>query len=343
MRKISLLWVAFLSVAFAFAQCELTVVDTTHVDCSGESTGGFVLGVSSAVSPYSIALSNGVTQLDDPVFSALLAGDYTISITDANGCSDVVSVKVKEPSLLLMNLSCEGVRLLSEVSGGVKDYAYTWSDENGQVFSTDTVVDFEPNSMYAFEVIDAKGCSRKDTVYVWADFEVNRVIGEIPFDVYFTNNSSVGLYEWDFGGLRASSSFEPSYTFDEVGEYEISLSVVDESSSCSADFLQKVDAQGFEMKGEADWAEMYDVFTPNSDGVNEEFAFLENHAIASFEAVVYNRWGKKIYHWTDPKAGWPGVNKSGNSVSEGVYFYSMNAVGVDGTEYQKKGTISLYK
>jgi gliding motility-associated-like protein len=119
--------------------------------------------------------------------------------------------------------------------------------------------------------------------------------------------------------------------------------VTDEESSCSADFLQKVDAQGFEMKGDVDWAEMYDVFTPNSDGVNEEFAFLENHAIASFEAVVYNRWGKKIYQWTDPSVGWPGVNKSGNLVSEGVYFYSMSAVGVDGTEYQKKGTISLYK
>ncbi len=334
---------AFLSVTLAFAQCDLMVVDTAHVNCNGESTGGFVLDVSSAASPYSIALSNGVTQVNDPVFSGLLAGDYTISITDANGCSDVVSVKLKEPALLLMSLTCEGVRLLSEVSGGVKDYAYTWSDEDGQVFSTETVVDFEQNVMYAFEVVDAKGCSRKDTVYVWADFEVNRVIGEIPFDVYFTNNSSAGLYEWDFGGVGVSSSFEPSYTFDEVGEYELSLLVVDEGSLCSADFLQKVDAQGFEMKGDADWVEMYDVFTPNLDGVNEEFAFLENHAIASFEAVVYNRWGKKIYQWTDPSVGWPGVNKSGNLVSEGVYFYSMNAVGVDGTEYQKKGTISLYK
>lgn len=342
MKKFSILLCLLFAALFGYSQCDLSVVDTTHIECGGESTGGFVIDVSNAVSPYVLVLNNGVSQIDNPVFSNMTAGDYEVSITDANGCSDVISVRLKEPPLLSMSLKCEGVRLLSEVSGGVKDYTYTWSDAEGQIFSTDTVVDYIPNVLYAFEVVDAKGCSRKDTIHVWANFEVDRFLGEIPFDVYVFNKSSQGLYEWDFGSVGDAYSFEPSYTFDEVGEYEIVLTVEDESSSCVATYSVFVDAQGFEMKGENDWAEMYDVISPNGDGSNDAFSFLENHAIVSFEASIYNRWGARVYKWTDPSLAWAGVNSKGSLVSEGVYFYVMKAVGEDGALYEKKGVVSVF-
>ena len=49
------------------------------------------------------------------------------------------------------------------------------------------------------------------------------------------------------------------------------------------------------------------------------------------------------YEWSDPKKGWDGSNKSGNPVRDGVYFYSMTAVGENGKEYQHKGSVSLYR
>ena len=88
---------------------------------------------------------------------------------------------------------------------------------------------------------------------------------------------------------------------------------------------------------------MYNVFSPNGDQTNDVFAFLDNHAIQEFKVVIYNRWGKKIYEWSDPKNGWDGTNKSGNLVRDGVYFYSMTAVGENGKEYQHKGSVSLYR
>ena len=88
---------------------------------------------------------------------------------------------------------------------------------------------------------------------------------------------------------------------------------------------------------------MHNVFSPNGDQTNDVFAFLDNHAIQKFNVVVYNRWGKKIYEWSDPKKGWDGTNKSGYPVRDGVYFYSMTAVGENGKEYQHKGSVSLYR
>ena len=82
---------------------------------------------------------------------------------------------------------------------------------------------------------------------------------------------------------------------------------------------------------------------PDGDGTNDEFTFLENHAIKDFKVIVYNRWGNKIYQWSDPKKGWDGKDKSGNPVKNGVYFYLMNATGENGKEYKHKGSLSLYR
>lgn len=342
MRKISILICLLFSGHFVKAQCDLSVIDTTHINCNGDALGGFVLDVGGAVSPYTILLSNGIAQVDNPVFTSLPAATYEVIIVDNDFCMDTLDLKIKEPSLLLLSLKCEEDRLAASVLGGVREYSYTWRDEDETVVSIDSSVVYESGLFYAVEVVDANTCIRVDTVHVWAEFDVNRRVGEIPFDVYIDNHSSSGLYEWDFGGVGSSYSFEPSYTFDEVGGYEIVLNVEDESTSCLAVFSTFVDAQGFEMKGENDWAEMYDVITPNGDGNNDNFSFLENHAILSFEAVIYNRWGVKIYEWTDPKAVWNGVTKGGVSVSEGVYFYTMNAVGKNGDLYEKKGAINVF-
>ena len=49
-----------------------------------------------------------------------------------------------------------------------------------------------------------------------------------------------------------------------------------------------------------------------------------------------------VYSWTDPKDAWSGVDNNGNKLVQGVYYYQMQATGFNGTEYTKKGSISLY-
>lgn len=341
MRRICLLLVSLLSFAFAFGQCDLSLIDTNHVLCSGQNTGSVAFSVSVPGLSYSLSLSNGQVQYDNPIFSNLPAGEYSVTLDDGVACSVEDSFKIKEPAPLLLNLQCEGVSLLAEVSGGVKDYIYTWTDEEGQVFSNEAEVPFEEGLMYALSVEDANACLRLDTVHLWADFSVDSLVGSIPFELSVVNESAVGVYAWDFGGEGAYDAERPSHTFDEVGEYEITLVVSDASSACEVATSLLVDAQGFELEAN-DWAEMYDVFSPNGDGVNDLFAFLDNHAIANFSARIYNRWGKKVYEWTDPKAGWDGRSSRGDLMSEGVYFYVLKAVGENGREYERKGAVSLF-
>jgi flagellar hook assembly protein FlgD len=40
---------------------------------------------------------------------------------------------------------------------------------------------------------------------------------------------------------------------------------------------------------------------------------------------------------------WDGKNQEGKECAAGTYFYSINATGKDGSTYDKKGTVSLYR
>ncbi|MEN9442527.1 MAG: hypothetical protein RLZ33_2604 [Bacteroidota bacterium] len=67
--------------------------------------------------------------------------------------------------------------------------------------------------------------------------------------------------------------------------------------------------------------EMPNIFTPNSDGLNEIFTFKEAQGIYDYSISVYNRWGNRVY-FGENTFNWDG-KYNGESVTEGVYFYRI--------------------
>src|SRR5690606_2557186 len=84
------------------------------------------------------------------------------------------------------------------------------------------------------------------------------------------------------------------------------------------------------------------VFTPNSDGENDFFT-VDGVNLASVKGEIYNRWGQKMFAWDNINGAWDGRTTAGVEVPDGTYFYIITAVGNDGTEYFKKGTVSLIR
>ncbi len=71
--------------------------------------------------------------------------------------------------------------------------------------------------------------------------------------------------------------------------------------------------------------ELPNVFTPNGDGMNDQFApFLPIAYVDSVEFKVFNRWGNIVFETSNPLINWKGDNKdSGELVSDGVYYYTI--------------------
>jgi gliding motility-associated-like protein len=69
--------------------------------------------------------------------------------------------------------------------------------------------------------------------------------------------------------------------------------------------------------------ELPNIFTPNSDNVNDLYIPVKNRYIESVDFTLYNRWGEVVYENTNPALGWDGKSKQMKQpVSDGVYFYT---------------------
>ena len=111
------------------------------------------------------------------------------------------------------------------------------------------------------------------------------------------------------------------------------MEVFNPSGSCSDTISMLVSVQGIIE---------YNAFSPNGDNINDEFYF-ENYGITELNAIIYNRWGDKIFEINKPADTWNGISMNGLEVPEGVYFYVLNAKGEDGTPYAEKGSVTLYR
>src|SRR5574343_439682 len=138
----------------------LPSLSTTKVDvaCNGGTTGSINLTVSSGTAPYSYLWSNGSTSED---LSSLPAGTYSVTVTDANGCTGTTTVTITQPSAPLTlsftqtNVLCFGGSTGAidlSVSGGTAPYTYSWS--NGSVTQD---LNSLPAGTYTVNVHDANG------------------------------------------------------------------------------------------------------------------------------------------------------------------------------------------
>ncbi len=146
-----------------------TYVCGTNVSCNGANDGSINLTVTGGASctAYTFNWSNGATTED---VSNLTAGNYSVTITDANGCSTSSSFTLTEPALLVSsgvaatyvcgtNVSCNGANdgsINLTVTGGADCVAYTFNWSNGA--TTEDVSNLRAGT-YSVTVTDANGCS----------------------------------------------------------------------------------------------------------------------------------------------------------------------------------------
>jgi gliding motility-associated-like protein len=155
------------SVTITQPQAALALSSTqVNVLCSGNNTGSINLTVTGGTAPYTYAWSNNTT-LEDP--TGLASGAYTVTVTDANGCTATTTVTITQPSTLTssytqVNVGCFGNTTGSidlTVNGGVAPYVFAWSN---QAITED--LNNIPSGVYTVTATDANGCTTTQTVTI---------------------------------------------------------------------------------------------------------------------------------------------------------------------------------
>lgn len=174
---------------------------------------------------------------------------------------------------------------------------------------------------------------------------------QAPLDATFKANPSemdghTVAYEWHFRkreeGKGVQELFvryeeDTQYTFNESGNYEVTLKYFIDNDDVPWD------STTISIFIADSWLEFPNAFSPNNDGYNDEFHAKKGYkSIVDFHAYIINRWGQKLFEWTDPSKGWDGTYK-GKDVSEGVYYLLVKARGGDGKEYNIRKDVNLLR
>lgn len=144
---------------------EPTVLDVVisasqMVSCAGLCDGFADINITGGTTPYTILWSNGaITNLNN----SLCTGTYLATVTDANGCTDTVSINIAQPNGLVVgvtgvNLLCNNVCTGSAnatITGGTLPYSILWDDAT---LSTTNSISGACAGFYTISVTDANGC-----------------------------------------------------------------------------------------------------------------------------------------------------------------------------------------
>ncbi len=203
------------------------------VNCFGLNDGGINITVQGGTTGYSYVWSNGATTED---LLGITAGNYTVTVTDFNGCSETVSFVVNQPQAPInivtnpMDVKCTGGSdgwIASQVSGGTAPYNYSWS--NGE--TSNAIYNLSAGN-YTLTITDNQGCVAFSGAIVNEPAQalvVNATITDVSCfggndgQIALTISGGVQPYYFNWGNQNEILLNNPSEILDSliVGDYFI--------------------------------------------------------------------------------------------------------------------------
>ncbi|MCX7953655.1 MAG: PKD domain-containing protein [Bacteroidales bacterium] len=193
-------------------------VTTNNVLCYGQNNGSAVLTITEGQAPFTINWSNGShgTSVTD-----LSAGNYSVTIIDANGCSAAIPFTINQPPQLSIssnstNVTCYGGNdgsAFIQVNGGTPPYSFSWS--NG--LNSSTASNLSAGN-YIITVTDNNGCTITTSINITQPAPLNITAIATPSNICPNQNSTLTAngavsYSWSHGlGSGNNINVSPSST-----------------------------------------------------------------------------------------------------------------------------------
>jgi len=310
----------------------LMLQSSSEIATCEAANGSIQVLVTGGTTPYSYSWSHGATSLN---LNNTVAGIYTLTVTDALGCQNMITDTIGSSSNLaattiIRDVLCYGgsdgeIQVIVESGNG--PYTYEWT--NGE--SSDLITDLSSGS-YSVTVTDIFGCTtivnsdvnQPDSMYYTVD--VSQYVSGDNISVWGAQDGSIEVEV--FGGEAPYNYlWEPyGYTTQDLsnlssGTYTL---IVTDQNGCRIQVRVTLT--------QPDDLMMPQGFSPNGDGDNEIF---DIHGIDSYpdnEFTVYNRWGNIVYSLEDYQNEWDGTNNVGEPLPEATYFAVLTVFTGEGSK-----------
>ncbi len=242
-----------------------------------------------------------------------------------------VSVRAQDNNIIAdVQYGCDSLYVQFSLENTTDVISAQWNFGNGETFDgiTPPVIFYDTVGTYDVSVIINGDASNillnEDFIGVFphppSRFMVNDSILFGSFNIAFTVSPQDPpfdtvqyYYNWDFGDgiLFTALSRQHGHRYPNQGEYIVNLSVIDgygcESSSSDTIYI-------------SDLFSVCNIFTPNDDGINDEFV-IETNGLFVYSLNIFTRTGTTVYETEGPTLRWDGRNNAGVKMSPGLYYY----------------------
>ncbi len=294
----------------------------------------------------------------------LSAGNYTITVTDAHGCSHDTTVTVSQPAPIVVTFNADSLSGCAPLCVNFKDLTidaggivtkWNWSFGDG---GTDTVKD--PRHCYTnpgsysvtLTIVDNHGCTStlviNNMITVYSFPVAAFILGPQPTTIAdpiitFTDKSTdaygIGTWLWNFSDPTndvPSNLQNPTHSYGDTGTFCATLTVTN-IHGCKDSVTQCL------VIGPQFTLYIPDAFSPNGDGRNEIFT-AKGTFITSFKMYIFDRWGMMLYQTNVINKGWPGTVNGGTRLcQEDTYVYMIEAIDMNQGKHNFIGKVTLLK
>ena len=201
----------------------LSVVQSTNVACNGASTGSASVQATGGTGPYTFSWSPGALQ--GPQQIGLAAGNYTVTATDADGCTGNFQVLIAQPPPLSVTITgttpttCGGADGTATVqaSGGTAPYTQLWSPAGGTALTATGLAE----GSYQVTITDASGCTALANTTIQPEPTQAEITGP---DALCTGDSIVLTASGGSSYLWSTGATTSSITVTAGGTYTVEVS-----------------------------------------------------------------------------------------------------------------------
>jgi hypothetical protein len=277
-----------------YSQTEVTVPDGLQAEvaltppvCNGYANGSIALTVTGGKPAYRYAWSTGATEA---TVDALAQGQYSVTITDSNGCFIVRGYTLQDPSLLAVDLGADRQLCkdqVLELNPVIDDpqARYAWT-KDGAAFASTPNVTLVDAGRYTLTVTDSKDCHNQD------DVVITRTDTEIAASIVVATRVPVG------GTFRVANISHPApdrvqwllpqeaRVVNEASDYvELVLPAKGEYTIGLRSFLGQCEAVTYEPVKAVSASELTDYQTPAEPYI-KQFMVTPNPNTGRFTATV---------------------------------------------------------